>query len=53
MAAPCIAPQVEPPVEKETLQVREPKQAASKQPPRSIPAEIFEGHEDFLGWTPD
>jgi len=53
MAAPCIAPQVEPPVERETLQVRQTKLVAPQQPPGSILAEIFEGHEDFLGCTPD
>jgi hypothetical protein len=53
MAAPCIAPQVEPPVEKETCEVCETGPVAPEQPPRSILAEIFEGHEDFLGWTPD
>ena len=53
MAAPCIAPQVEPPVEKETFEVCETKPAAPKQPPRGILSEIFEGHEDFLGLTPD
>jgi len=53
MAAPCIAPQVKPPVEKGTLQACETKPAAPKQPPRGILSEIFEGHEDFLGLTPD
>ena len=53
MAAPCIAPQLEPPVEKKTLQASEPKPIAPKQPARDLLAEIFEGHEDFLGWAPD
>lgn len=53
MAAPCIAPQLEPPVEEKTLQAGEPKPVPPKQPARGIVSEIFEGHEDFLGWTPD
>lgn len=53
MAAPCIAPHVEPSDEKKNLQVCEPKPAAPKRALRDLLAEIFKGHEDFLGWTPD
>jgi len=44
---------LEPPVEKKTLQAPEPKRVAPKQSFRDLLAEIFQGHEDFLGWTPD
>jgi hypothetical protein len=54
MAAPCIAPTVEPPVEeKKTVQVREPKPVVPQQPVRSLLLQVFEGHLEFLGWTPD
>jgi len=53
MAAHCVAPQLEPPVEKKPLQACEPKQVAPKKPSRDLLAKIFQGHEDFLGWTPD
>ena len=53
MAAPCIAPLVEDPIETKTPEVRESKPVGPKQPDRSLLAEIFEGHEEFLGLTPD
>jgi len=54
MAAPCIAPEVEIPVEKKPLiRVSEPKPAGPKQRVRDLLVAIFEGHEEFLGWTPD
>ena len=55
MAAPCIAPPVEPPVEnkEKTAQVREPKPVVPKQRVRDLLVKIFEGHQEFLGWTPD
>ncbi len=53
MAATSIAPQVEPPVVKETTRVPEPEPASPKQPGRHLLVEIFTGHEEFLGWTPD
>ena len=53
MAAPCIAPPVEQPVEKKPMQVREPKPAGLKQRVRDLLFDIFKGHEEFLGWTPD
>ncbi len=27
--------------------------AATPQPPKTIWRKIFEGHEEFLGWTPE
>jgi hypothetical protein len=33
--------------------VHETKPVAPTQPPRAILAQIFEGHEEFLGWAPD
>ena len=55
MAAPCIAPQVEPPVEKKTMQVCEPKPKPEgrKQRVRDLLEKIFKGREEFLGWTPE
>jgi len=53
MAVHCVAPQLEPPVEKNPLQACEPKRVAPKNPFRDLLAKIFQGHEDFLGWTPD
>jgi hypothetical protein len=53
MAAANIAPQVEPPVEKKIVRTYEPKPVAPKPPVRNLLSEIFEGHEEFLGWTPD
>ncbi len=55
MAAACTAPPVEPPVEKDekTVQVRESKPVVPKQPVRDLLVKIFEGHQEFLGWTPD
>ncbi len=52
MATPCIAPQVEELVAKKTTQSG-PKPVSPKPHTRSPLAEIFEGHEEFLGWTPD
>jgi hypothetical protein len=53
MAAPCVAPQVEPPVEKKATPVDKPKPVGLKQRVRDLLVAIFEGHEEFLGWTPD
>lgn len=53
MAAPCIAPPVEMPVEKIPLRVSEPKPVSLKERIRALLVAIFEGHEEFLGWTPD
>lgn len=53
MAAPCIAPQLEPPVEKKLTPADEPKPVGLKQRVRALLVAIFEGHEEFLGWTPD
>lgn len=54
MAATSIVPPVESPVEKKTLRTYEPKPVRPNPPaPKSLLYEIFEGHEDFLGWTPD
>jgi hypothetical protein len=53
MAAPSIAPQVKFPLEKKTLSVWEPNPPDLKQRVRNLLLEIFDGHEEFLGWTPD
>jgi hypothetical protein len=52
MAATCIAPEVESSVEKQTAPVRK---RESKPEPRfgDLVMQIFEGHEEFLGYTPD
>lgn len=52
MAATCIAPEVERPVEKKTSPVRQPE-PKSKHPFRDVLIEIFRGHAEFLGCTPD
>ncbi|MGO9518374.1 MAG: hypothetical protein ACLPND_15145 [Candidatus Korobacteraceae bacterium] len=53
MAAPCIAPPVEMRIEKKTVRVSELKPEGLKQRVRDLLVAIFEGHEEFLGWTPD
>lgn len=53
MATTSIAPEVESPVEKKPAQVDEPKPIGWKQRIRNLLIAIFEGHEEFLGWTPD
>ncbi|MFZ0286179.1 MAG: hypothetical protein WAL32_13195 [Terriglobales bacterium] len=56
MAAPCIAPPVALPVEKKSLQEPDwmtPKPPVKKRPVRDLLVEIFQGHEEYLGWTPD
>ena len=56
VTAPTIAPQEEEEeiaIEKKTVRLPEPKPLAQKQPSRSLLSEIFEGHEEFLGLTPD
>jgi hypothetical protein len=53
MATPSIAQEVKLPVEKKTMQVWEPKPLSLKQQVQNLLVEIFGGHEEFLGWTPD
>lgn len=57
MPATIIAPEVEtpvePPVERQPVWADEPKPLGWKQRVRDLLVAIFEGHEDFLGWTPD
>lgn len=53
MATTLVAPEVEAPVEKEPMRVSEPKPLTLKQRVRNLLVTIFEGHEEFLGWTPD
>ena len=52
MATTCIAPEVERPIVKNTSPVRQPE-AKPKPPFRELVINIFRGHEDFLGYTPD
>lgn len=56
-ASPVIAPEEEIVFEKKTLKVREPKLTAKavsrKQRVKDTLAKLFEGREEFLGWTPD
>jgi hypothetical protein len=52
-ANPNIAPQITLAFEKKNTQGRELKLTGLKQRIRSMLAEIFEGHEEFLGWTPN
>jgi hypothetical protein len=54
-ACPTIAPEEEIAVEKKIrkVYVPTPKPVSPKQGVKGLLFEIFEGHEDFLGWTPD
>ncbi len=52
--SPVLDPEVETEVEEETTKISEPKLPTPfRQKPRTLLEEIFEGHEDFLGYTPD
>jgi len=53
MATTMVAPEVEAPVDKKPMRVSEPKPVSLKQRVRDLMIAIFEGHEEFLGWTPD
>jgi hypothetical protein len=58
MATTCVAPGVETteaeiPVEDKALQVKEPGPAGGKRHVRDLLVAIFQGHEEYLGWTPD
>ena len=59
MGTTLIAPEVEPPVETipepvdEPAPAEEPKPVGWKQRVHNLLVAIFEGHEEFLGWTPD
>ncbi len=54
MAASCIAPpEVEPPVEEKIKRVRQPEPVGPRRPLRDLLVKIFEGHQEFLGCTPD
>ncbi len=56
-ASAIISPEEETAVEEETRKTGEPelkpKTVEPKRQRRNTVLEIFEGHEDFLGWTPD
>jgi hypothetical protein len=52
MAATCVAPEVERPVENKTSQVRQ-SEPKPKHPFQDVMIEIFRGHDEFLGCTPD
>jgi len=52
-ASPKLAPQVELVFEKKIPKRAEPKPIEEKPPVRDLLTEIFGGHEEFLGWTPD
>jgi hypothetical protein len=52
--SPVLDPEVETEVEKGTIKVSEPKIPNPLRPKqRTLLEEIFEGHQDFLGYTPD
>src|SRR5271165_1717352 len=53
MGTTCVAPEVETPVEKTRVRIDQTKPAGWKQRVRDLLIAIFEGHEEFLGWTPD
>jgi hypothetical protein len=52
-ANPNVVPQLELASEKETTQKMEPETLTLKRRVRNLLIDIFEGHEDFLGRTPD
>jgi hypothetical protein len=52
-ANPTVAPQAERVLEKKTLEVCDRRPLGLKQRVRDRLIEIFEGYEEFLGWTPD
>jgi hypothetical protein len=56
-ASPIIAPEEEMAFEEKTLKVYErkltPKPLGPKQRVKDMLVTIFEGREEFLGWTPD
>lgn len=55
-ASPCVAtPEEFAPEKKKIMKAREPKQkpVEPKAQGRDLLAEIFAGHEEFLGWTPE
>jgi len=51
-ASPKLAPQMEVVWEKKTPSAGEPKPSSPKQRFQNLLIEIFKGHTDFLGWTP-
>ncbi len=53
MAAPSIAPLVKVPEVKRTMRACEPQPFGPKHLIQELLFKIFEGHEEFLGWTPD
>ena len=53
MATTCVAPEVETPVEKKPVRAEEPKPVGWKQSVRELLIAMFQGHEEYLGWTPD
>ncbi len=57
MSGTCIAPEPETTVEDEPVRLEEPEAEPEpvgwKQRIRYRLVAIFEGHEEFLGWTPD
>jgi hypothetical protein len=53
VANPNVAPQIKLVFEKKNLQVCELKLLSLKQRVRYMLVEIFQRHEEFLGWTPD
>jgi len=61
MSPTCIEPELETPVEEIVEETEEripspelpPDEIGWKQRIRNLLVTIFEGHEEFLGWTPD
>ncbi len=52
MAATCVAPEVESSVEKQTATAGKPG-SKPEQRFEDLVMQIFQGHEEFLGYTPD
>ncbi|MFZ0199523.1 MAG: hypothetical protein WB523_22685 [Candidatus Sulfotelmatobacter sp.] len=48
-----VVPQVETESRKKTVTTREPEPVAPTPKPRTLLQRIFEGHEEYLGYTPD
>jgi hypothetical protein len=52
--SPVLDPEAETELERETAKVPKTKIPTPLRPkPRTLIEEIFEGHQDFLGYTPD
>jgi len=52
-ASSVITPEEELVSEKKTSKIYTPPKAQTPKPKRGLLSELFEGHEEYLGYTPD